>query len=218
MHVVVIDYGSGNLRSVAKAVERAAQDGGLRATITVTADPSAVGQADRVILPGQGAFADCRAGLMAVPGLVEALHDHVTTQQKPLFGICVGMQLFADEGHEHGQHPGFSWIEGVVDPITDQWPGAKPALKIPHMGWNSLRFDQADHPVLAGVEDGDHVYFAHSYAMRVTNPDDCLAHIDYGAPLTAMVGRGVIVGTQFHPEKSQATGLRLLQNFLAWRV
>ena len=224
MQVAVVDYGSGNLRSVAKAVERAALDGGLRARIEVTADPTTVEHADRVVLPGQGAFADCRHGLMAVPGLVEALHAHVKDHEKPLFGICVGMQLFADEGHEHGQHPGFAWVPGVVDAIVSQWssdglgPPKKPTLKIPHMGWNSLSLDQADHPVLAGVNNGDHVYFAHSYAMRVAQAADCLAHINYGAPLTAMVGRDLVVGTQFHPEKSQAVGLRLLQNFLAWRV
>ena len=218
MQVAVVDYGSGNLRSVAKAVERAASDGGLRAQIEVTADPALVEHADRVVLPGQGAFADCRAGLANVPGLIDALHAHVKEHQKPLFGICVGMQLFADEGHEHGQHPGFSWVPGVVDAITDQWGGEAAGLKIPHMGWNSLHLDQADHPVLAGVKTGDHVYFAHSYAMRVADPAHCLAHINYGAPLTAMVGRDLVVGTQFHPEKSQAVGLRLLQNFLAWRV
>ncbi|MBV6633991.1 MAG: imidazole glycerol phosphate synthase subunit HisH [Alphaproteobacteria bacterium] len=217
MTVVVVDYGSGNLRSVAKAVEKAAGDVGHTARIDVTADPKAVAQADRIVLPGQGAFADCRAGLAAVPGLIDALREHVEQHERPLFGICVGMQLFADEGHEHGKHPGFSWVGGTVDPITEIAGAAVNGLKIPHMGWNALSLDQADHPVLAGVDAGDHVYFAHSYAFQAADHGHLLAHADYGVPLTAMVGRDHIVGTQFHPEKSQAAGLRLLANFLTWR-
>tara|TARA_X000000368_G_scaffold116791_2_gene91199 strand:+ start:17370 stop:18092 length:723 start_codon:yes stop_codon:yes gene_type:complete len=216
MSVVVVDYGSGNLRSVAKAVEHAANDGNVKGTIKVSQDPADIRAADRLVLPGQGAFADCRNGLAAVPGLLDALEEHVTVHQRPLFGICVGMQLFADEGHEHGVHPGFGWIGGTVDAITDQIGTLPPGLKIPHMGWNELTLDMPDHPVLAGVHNGDHVYFAHSYAMRVTDPAHRLAHAAYGAKLTAMVGRDHIVGTQFHPEKSQAVGLRLLQNFLGW--
>jgi imidazole glycerol-phosphate synthase subunit HisH len=215
MQVAVVDYGSGNLRSVAKAVEHAANDGGLRANIAVTADPADVRAADRVVLPGQGAFADCRAGLMGVPGLVEALTAHVMEHQRPLFGICVGMQLFAEEGHEHGVYPGFGWLPGTVEPLST--PERQQAgLKIPHMGWNALHLDQPAHPVLAGIEPGDHAYFAHSYAMVMGEASDRLAHVDYGGTVTAMVGRGNFLGTQFHPEKSQAVGLRLLRNFLVW--
>lgn len=216
MQVAVVDYGSGNLRSVAKAVEHAAGDRGLRAAITVTADPALIAAADRIVLPGQGAFADCRAGLAGVPGLIEALFDHVRQHQRPLFGICVGMQLFAEEGHEHGRHPGFGWLGGTVEPLAGAPRRAVLGLKIPHMGWNALRLDRPDHPVLAGIQPGDHAYFAHSYAMHPAEAGDLLAHVEYGGPVTAMVGRDNIVGTQFHPEKSQAVGLRLLGNFLGW--
>jgi glutamine amidotransferase len=213
MTIAVIDYGSGNLTSAAKAVERAAREIGLDDTVTVTAEPSAVLAADRLVLPGQGAFSECRRGLAAVPGLEAALTRAVIERGRPFLGICVGMQLLAREGHEHGSHPGLGWIDGVVDPLD---PG--PAqLKIPHMGWNDLTLEQPDHPVLAGIKTGDHVYFVHSYAFHPASRQHLLASADYGGPVPAMVARDNLVGTQFHPEKSQAVGLRLIANFLKWR-
>jgi glutamine amidotransferase len=212
MTVAVVDYGSGNLTSAAKAVERAAREIGLDVAVAVTADPEVIADASRIVLPGQGAFSECRRGLAAVPGLEAALTRAVIERRRPFLGICVGMQLLAREGHEHGTHPGLGWIDGVVEPLE---PG--PAhLKIPHMGWNELVVDQPRHPVLAGIGTGDHVYFVHSYAFVPASPDDRLAHADYGGPVTAMVARANLVGTQFHPEKSQTVGLRLIANFLRW--
>jgi glutamine amidotransferase len=212
MTIAVVDYGSGNLTSAAKAVERAAREIGLDDTVEVTSDPATVAAADRVVLPGQGAFSECRRGLAAVPGLEDALQRAVIERRRPFLGICVGMQLLAREGHEHGNHPGLGWIDGTVEPLD---PG--PAhLKIPHMGWNELLVEQ-DHPVLAGVRAGDHVYFVHSYAFVPASSRDRLASTDYGGRVTAMVARDNLVGTQFHPEKSQAVGLRLIANFLNWR-
>lgn len=211
--VALIDYGSGNLRSAAKALERAALDAGLDMEIHVTADPVNVGKADRVVLPGVGAFADCRAGLDAVPGMVSALYDAVIVHRRPFLGICVGMQLMAKVGREHGDHPGLGWLDAEVSPLTPD----NPSLKIPHMGWNELRLNAPDHPVLAGLGDGSHVYFVHSYAMRPADPAAVLAECDYGGPFTAIVGRDNMIGTQFHPEKSQQAGLSLIANFLRWR-
>jgi glutamine amidotransferase len=211
--IAVIDYGSGNLTSAAKAVERAAREVGLDAAVAVTADPAVIAAASHVVLPGQGAFSECRRGLAAVPGLEAALTDAVIARARPFLGICVGMQLLAREGHEHGTHPGLGWIDGIVEPLE---PSDK-HLKIPHMGWNDLILDQPGHPVLADLRTGDHVYFVHSYAFVPASPQDCLAHADYGGPVTAMVARDNMVGTQFHPEKSQAVGLRLIANFLRWR-
>ncbi|MBK1664194.1 imidazole glycerol phosphate synthase subunit HisH [Rhodospirillum rubrum] len=212
MRVALIDYGSGNLRSAAKALERAARDGGVAAEIAVTRDIHVVLGADRVVLPGVGAFADCRRGLQGVDGMVEALTEVALVRARPFLGICVGMQLLADEGVEYGPHPGLGWIGGAVEAISP----ADPALKIPHMGWNSLDFQAGCHPLLAGIEPGTHVYFVHSYHFRPTDPANRLASVEYGGPLTAMIGRGNLVGTQFHPEKSQAAGLRLIANFLRW--
>ncbi|MBB4285333.1 imidazole glycerol phosphate synthase subunit HisH [Roseospira goensis] len=212
MSVAIIDYGSGNLRSAAKAFERAALESKSAARIVVTSRPDDVRRADRVVLPGVGAFGDCKRGLDAVAGMAEALTEAVRDRGRPFLGICVGMQLMAREGHEHGTHPGLGWIDGVVDPIRP----ADPALKVPHMGWNTLTLTQPDHPVLAGVHSGQHTYFVHSYAVVLDAPDQALATTDYGGPITAMVGRDTMVGTQFHPEKSQATGLRLIANFLRW--
>ena len=208
MTTAIVDYGSGNLRSAEKALSRVAAGPGER--ILVTADPAAVAAADRVVLPGVGAFADCRRGLEAIPGMVEALEGHVGSG-KPFLGICVGMQLMAREGLEHGTTPGFGWIGGQVVPIEP----ADPALKVPHMGWNALTV-RAAHPVLAGIESGAHAYFVHSYHMRPDDPAHLLAEVDHGGPIAAVIGRDNLVGTQFHPEKSQETGLRLLGNFLAW--
>ena len=213
MNVAIIDYGSGNLRSAAKAFEQAARstDGG--ATVSVTNDPGALAEASHIVLPGVGAFADCRAGLDAVPGMVAALEAEVRGNRKPFLGICVGMQLMAERGLEFGVHPGLGWIAGDVVALTPD----DPALKIPHMGWNDLRIVGKGHPVLAGLATGDHAYFVHSYQLAANDPADVLATVDYGGPVTAVVGRDNMVGTQFHPEKSQRAGLRLIANFLHWQ-
>jgi glutamine amidotransferase len=211
--VVVIDYGSGNLRSAAKAIERAARESAYAGPVTVTADPDQVRTAERIVLPGVGAFADCMAGINGVPGLREVLEQEVIRAGKPFLGICVGMQLMARVGHEHGHHPGFGWIDGEVVPFG-KLPGD---LKVPHMGWNDLRLSGKGHPLLAGLTDGMHAYFVHSYHLQLANPAQELASVEYGGHVTAMVGRDNLAGTQFHPEKSQALGLRLIANFLHWR-
>lgn len=212
MQVAIIDYGSGNLRSAAKAFARAAQDGGRAAEILVTADPAAVARADRIVLPGVGAFADCKRGLAALPGMIEAMEGAVRGQGKPFLGICVGMQLLATRGFEHGPQDGLNWIAGEVGVLKP----ADPALKIPHMGWNNLDFREGGHPLLAGLKPGAHAYFVHSYAMMCREAADVVATTDYGGPVAALIARDNIAGTQFHPEKSQATGLRLIANFLSW--
>jgi len=211
--VVVIDYGSGNLRSAQKALGFAAREAGIAAEIVISADADAVRQADRIVLPGQGAFGDCIRGLNAVPGMREALEEAVTKGGRPFFGICVGMQLMAERGLEHGTHAGLGWIPGDVIALDP----ADPALKIPHMGWNELVLDAVAHPVLAGLTRGCHAYFVHSYHLAAGDPAHLLAHTDYGGAVTAVVGRDTMVGTQFHAEKSQATGLTMLRNFLDWR-
>ncbi|MDE2227559.1 MAG: imidazole glycerol phosphate synthase subunit HisH [Alphaproteobacteria bacterium] len=212
MSTVLIDYGSGNLRSAAKAFERAAREHGLDASVAVTGDARALAAADRVVLPGVGAFADCKRGLAAVPGMIEALTEAVVVRRRPFLGICVGMQLMATVGREFETVDGLGWIPGEVVAIAP----ADPALKIPHMGWNELRI-RTSHPVLAGLEDGDHAYFVHSYQLKAKEPRHVLATVDYGGAITAAVGRDNLIGVQFHPEKSQATGLRLIANFLRWR-
>ena len=212
MSVVVVDYGSGNLRSAAKACERAARDRGLKLDVTISGRAEDVRAAERIVLPGQGAFADCKRGLAAVPGMIEALEESVVKQGKPFLGICVGMQLMAERGLEHGVHQGLGWIKGDVVAMT---PSDK-ALKIPHMGWNEL-VDLAPHPVLAGLAAGCHAYFVHSYVLGAGERRHVLASCDYGGAFAAVVGRDNMVGTQFHVEKSQATGLTLIGNFLAWR-
>lgn len=213
MIVAIIDYGSGNLRSAAKAFERAVAEAGFDARIRVTADADEVAAADRIVLPGVGAFADCRRGLLGLPGMSDALASAVLEKGRPFLGICVGMQLMATVGREHGDHPGLGWIEGEVALL----PAAGEGLKIPHMGWNDLRIAAPAHPVLAGLASGAHAYFVHSYAFVPADPRRVLATVDYGAPVSAVIGRDNLVGTQFHPEKSQATGLRLITNFLGWR-
>jgi glutamine amidotransferase len=207
--LALIDYGSGNLASAAKALARAANG---KLDIITTADPEAVMEAERMVLPGVGAFADCMRGLSAVPGMVEALRDKVLKEGAPFLGICVGMQLLATVGVEFGRHAGLGWIAGEVVKITPDDPN----LKIPHMGWNELKKVQS-HPLLEGVPDGAHAYFVHSFQLKPVLPDDLIATTDYGGALTAMVGNENIAGTQFHPEKSQATGLKLLENFVSWR-
>jgi imidazole glycerol-phosphate synthase subunit HisH len=212
MIAAIVDYGSGNLCSAAKACERAASEAGLPTRIAVTSDPETVAAADRVVLPGVGAFADCRRGLAAVPGLEEALREAVVARGRPFLGICVGMQLLADCGREFETVEGLGWLPGEVVPIAPR----DPALKVPHMGWNELRL-AAPHPVLDGLHSGAHAYFVHSYQFRLAKEADLLGTTEYGETLTAIAGRDNLVGTQFHPEKSQAAGLRLIGNFLQWR-
>ncbi|MDO8607534.1 MAG: imidazole glycerol phosphate synthase subunit HisH [Phaeospirillum sp.] len=211
--IAIVDYGSGNLRSAAKAFERVVEEQGLDLTVMVTSDPALVARADRIVLPGVGAFADCKAGLGRLPGMIETLTEQVLVKAKPFFGICVGMQLLATTGREHGEHAGLGWIEGEVVPLAVELLG----LKVPHMGWNQLEADRADHPLLAALPPEAHAYFVHSYRFVCAEPSHRLAHVDYGGPITAMIGRDNIVGTQFHPEKSQATGLAVIANFLRWK-
>ena len=210
--VAIVDCGSGNLKSAAKAFERAAHESGRDFHIDVTSDPDIVRRADRVALPGQGAFAAVLAGVAAVPGLREALEEVAIVKARPFFGICVGMQLMATRGVEHGNHDGFGWIAGEVVALGP----ADQALKVPHMGWNDLAIDRPDHPVMRGVKPGDHAYFVHSYRFACADPAHEIAHADYGGRVTAVIGRDNLVGTQFHPEKSQAVGLSLIAAFLGW--
>ncbi len=210
MTTVIIDYESGNLHSAEKAFQRMARETGA-GEVVVTSDPDTVRRATRVVLPGDGAFPACRDELYGHSGLFEAIEEVVTGQGRPFMGICIGMQMLATRGLEYRETAGFDWIGGTVDRIAP----ADPALKVPHMGWNDLVIDHA-HPVFDGIKTGDHAYFVHSYHFRVDDPAHLLAHVDYGARITAVVGRDNIVGTQFHPEKSQATGLRMIANFLTW--
>jgi imidazole glycerol-phosphate synthase subunit HisH len=215
MSVAIVDYGSGNLHSAAKAFERAARESGYAEPIVVTRDPDQVARAERVVLPGVGAFADCRRGLDAVGGMVEALETRVRRQGRPFLGICVGMQLMAERGREYEVTPGLGWIPGEVDRITP----SDPSLKIPHMGWNTLNAVRP-HQLLQGIPVGPrglHAYFVHSFHLKTAEPASLVAQADYGGPVTAIVGRDTAVGTQFHPEKSQRLGLRLIANFLAWK-
>jgi glutamine amidotransferase len=215
MSVAIVDYGSGNLHSAAKAFERAARESGHDQRIVVTSDPAEVAAAARVVLPGVGAFADCRRGLDEIDGMVEALNESVLQRGRPFFGICVGMQLMAERGREYQVTPGLGWIAGEVDRIQP----SDPNLKIPHMGWNTLNMLKP-HPLLDEVPlgpDGLHGYFVHSYELIPAQHSDLVAQADYGGPLTAIVGRDNMVGTQFHPEKSQRLGLKLIANFLRWR-
>jgi imidazole glycerol-phosphate synthase subunit HisH len=212
--VTIIDYGSGNLHSAAKAFERGARESGADARIEVTSDPEAVLAADRIVLPGVGAFADCKRGLDGVPGMREALETSVRQKGRPFLGICVGMQLLADRGREHVVTEGLGWISGEVRMLEP----TDPTLKIPHMGWNTLALKRT-HPLLKGIETGPrglHAYFVHSYQLVTADPETVVAETDYGGPVTAVVGRDNIAGTQFHPEKSQRLGLALISNFLAW--
>lgn len=212
MLIAIVDYGSGNLRSAAKAFERVAAEQGLPAEIAVTADADKVAKADRIVLPGVGAFGDCRAGLDAVDGMVAAMTEQVIQKGRPFMGICVGMQLMASLGREHGTHAGLDWIKGEVVPITP----SDPALKVPHMGWNELAWVPGSHPLLADLGENPHAYFVHSYRFACADPHHQLARVSYGGPITALIGRDNMVGTQFHPEKSQATGLQVIANFLRW--
>lgn len=212
MTTVIVDYDSGNLHSALKSFQRMADETGAGGPVIVSSDPDALARAARIVLPGVGAFADCRAGLFARTGLFEAMEERVIRGGVPFLGICVGQQMLATRGREHGDTPGFGWLPGEVVRIAP----ADPALKVPHMGWNALEA-LADHPVLAGLAPGDHAYFVHSYHLVPNDPAHRAAITDHGGPVTAAVARDNIFGTQFHPEKSQATGLRLIANFLAWR-
>jgi imidazole glycerol-phosphate synthase subunit HisH len=215
MRVAIIDYGSGNLRSATKAFERAAREAGISAEILLTDKAEVVAKADRIVLPGVGAYADCKAGLEAVPGMAEALLQRVREQAAPCLGICVGMQLMSSRGLEKTITKGLGWIEGDVVEMTP----SDPNLKIPQIGWNTIELTKP-HPVFAGIKtgsDGLHAYFVHSYHLAATNPDDVLAVTHYGGAMTATVAKDNMIGTQFHPEKSQTLGLALIANFLRWK-
>ncbi|ESY93340.1 imidazole glycerol phosphate synthase subunit HisH [Mesorhizobium australicum] len=215
MRVAIIDYGSGNLRSATKAFERAAREAGIAAEIDLTADADRVRTADRIVLPGVGAYADCAAGLRAVEGMWEAVEEVAIAKGRPFLGICVGMQLMSDRGLEKTVSNGFGWISGDVKEITP----SDPALKIPQIGWNTIEL-RHKHPLFSGIPTGEtglHAYFVHSYHLDARKPDEVLAVADYGGPVTATVARDNLAGTQFHPEKSQALGLALITNFLRWR-
>jgi imidazole glycerol-phosphate synthase subunit HisH len=215
MHVAIIDYGSGNLHSAAKSFERAAREEGSKLAVKLTAAPEDVLSADRIVLPGVGAFADCKTGLAAVPGMIEALDEAVQERGKPFLGICVGLQLMASRGLEHGVTPGLGWVSGEVRAIEPD----DPALKIPHMGWNTLKLRYA-HPLFDGIptgEEGLHAYFVHSYHLVPKDLMTLVATTDYGGEVTAFVARDNVAGSQFHPEKSQKLGLALIANFLNWK-
>jgi glutamine amidotransferase len=209
MIVAIVDYGAGNLRSAEKALAAAAGDS---ARVIVTADPDDVRRADRVVLPGVGTFADCKRGLDSLPGMVEALEESVLRQGKPFLGICVGMQLMASVGVEFGTHKGLDWIKGKVVALDP----ADPSLRVPQMGWNDLQLKDIAHPALAATGNGDHAYFVHSYHFIAERPRDVLATVEYGGPVTAIIGRDNLLGVQFHPEKSQQVGLNFLADFLKW--
>ncbi|WP_243612148.1 imidazole glycerol phosphate synthase subunit HisH [Shimia aestuarii] len=211
MLTAIIDYESGNLHSAEKAFQRMARevDGG---TVVVTSDAETVARADRLVLPGDGAFPACAAELRGHKGIYDAMVEAVEAKGRPFLGICVGMQLMATTGHEYEETPGLDWVAGDVEKITP----ADTALKVPHMGWNDLVIDQS-HPVLEGIATGDHAYFVHSYQFHVAKPAERIAHVDYGGDVTAIIGRDTMLGMQFHPEKSQAVGLRMIGNFLTWR-
>lgn len=217
MSVAIIDYGSGNLRSAAKAFAWAASQTEEAPEVLVTSDPKDLRRARSIVLPGVGAFADCMEGLNAATGMREALEEQVIRIGKPFLGICVGMQLMADSGHEHEVTRGLGWLAGKVEALRPEPSVEGQRLKIPHMGWNQLDVKAANHPVLAGLEGGPFVYFVHGYHMRPASSDHVLATTDHGQTVAAVVGCDNILGTQFHPEKSQASGLRLISDFLAWR-
>ena len=215
MHVAIIDYGSGNLHSAAKAFERAARESGSPLAVKVTSSPEEVRAAERIVLPGVGAFADCKQGLVAIPGMIEALEESVRARGKPFLGICVGLQLMAERGLEHGLTPGLGWIEGEVRAISPR----DPSLKIPHMGWNTLKLAR-EHALFEGIPTGDaglNAYFVHSYHLVPARADALVATTDYAGPITAFVAKDNVAGSQFHPEKSQKLGLALIANFLKWK-
>lgn len=213
MTVAIVDYGSGNLRSAAKAFERASLEAGLGLEVVVTGDPEAVAVASHVVLPGVGAFADCMGGLERLPGMIDALEQAVLKTGKPFFGICVGMQLMATGGHEHGYTPGLNWVSGQVVPVRPSDQG----LKVPHMGWNNISLGKRAHPIFKELPGDPHVYFTHSYQFVCNDISQRLASFHYGTDMTAAIGKDNLVGTQFHPEKSQTIGIQIIKNFLLWR-
>jgi glutamine amidotransferase len=209
--VALIDYGSGNLRSVAKAFERIARDEDLKASITVTRDPDFIKKASHVVLPGVGSFADCYSGLKQCEGMIEAIDLHSLKKGNPFLGICVGMQLLADYGKEHGLHEGLGWIAGEIIPLKK----SSETIKIPHMGWNTISIEQP-HCLLKNISDNEHVYFVHSYHFKLNDQKNLFASTEHGQKIAAMIAKGTVIGTQFHPEKSQKVGLTFLSNFLKW--
>jgi glutamine amidotransferase len=211
MLTAIIDYESGNLHSAHKAFERMARETDA-GDVTVTSDADVVADADRIVLPGDGAFPACMAALKGAGGLYDAMVEAVEVKARPFLGICVGMQLMASIGREYTDTPGLNWVEGEITKITP----TDPTLKVPHMGWNDLIIDHS-HPVFDGIKTGDHTYFVHSYHMAVADHAERLAHVDYAGDVTAVIGRDTMIGMQFHPEKSQSTGLKMISNFLAWR-
>jgi glutamine amidotransferase len=215
MRIAIVDPGSGNLASVLRALGRAAETSGVPIEAAITRDAAEVAAADRIVLPGQGAFAACMRGLEALPGMIETLEDRVRGRGVPLLGICVGMQILVERGLEHGVTPGLGWIAGEMAPMAPRGPDGTP-LPLPQMGWNTLDFTPDEHPLLDGLRPGEHAYFVHSYALRDGQPDEVAATTDYGGPVAAIVARGNIAGTQFHVEKSATVGLRILANFLRW--
>lgn len=212
MRIAVVDYGAGNIRSAVRAFEHVAGQVGIAAEVEVVTTPEAILAADRIVLPGDGAFADCIGALRARSSMAQALEEAVRRRGRPFFGICVGMQLLATRGLEYGEHPGLGWVAGDVERIVPR----DPRLKVPHMGWNDLRLTHP-HPVTEGLAAGAHAYFIHSYHLVPKAHDAVLAEADHGGPIVAVVAEGNVVGTQFHPEKSQATGLRMIANFLRWK-
>lgn len=213
--IAVVDPGSGNLASVVRAFEKTAEDHDIEAVVKVVTAAADLRLADRIVLPGQGAFAACRRGLDALPGMVDALEDRVRGHGVPFLGICVGMQLMGTRGLEHGTTPGLGWIPGTVAPMDPRGPDAAP-LPLPQMGWNALSFEEGFHPMLDGVKPGDQVYFVHSFAFEADDPEDVIATTDYGGPVTAIIARGNLAGLQFHVEKSGPVGLTMLANFMRW--
>jgi len=212
MNVAIIDYGSGNLRSAVKAFERGASELG-GGTVSLVSDPDKLQYASHIVLPGVGSFSDCMAGLSARDGMIESLREQVIGNQKPFLGICVGMQLMANIGQENEKTNGFGWIPGEVVAIANR----DKSLKVPHMGWNELIIQDASHPATTNLPDSAHTYFVHSYKFVAKNPKDIIATVNYGAPLTAIIAKKNLIGTQFHPEKSQQTGILFIKNFLGWR-
>jgi imidazole glycerol-phosphate synthase subunit HisH len=219
MTVAIIDYGSGNLRSAAKAFERVARESGIKRDVIVTDDAARVAAADHIVLPGVGAFADCRRGLYGLSGMVDALTEAVIKKGRPFLGICVGMQLMAERSLENGEHTGLGWLQGNIVALTPEGNDSPAGVgwRVPHMGWNDLQIRTPTHPIFSGIPDGAAVYCVHSYHMQCHNPGHLLATMSYGQTVTAMVGRDNMVGTQFHPEKSQKAGLQLISNFISWR-
>ncbi len=213
MSITIIDYGSGNLKSAAKALEAAANNININLEVVVTSDPKKIKESKKIILPGQGSFRDCYLGINKIPGLIDALNESVLIKKKPIFGICVGMQLFAKIGYESQETKGFGWIDGIVRKINN----INKTLKLPHMGWNQIEFKK-DFILFSGLENKSHMYFVHSYELTTKQKDCIVATTNYGNSIVVAVAKENIFGTQFHPEKSQKNGLKILENFLKWEL